>query len=96
MKDDYLTLRLPRELTRALARWARPRGLSKSGVVREALLRYLQPPPLSGGTTLGITGNELASRWSEFPRLLPEEAAAWGADLEAARRALPAPAEPWE
>lgn len=45
MKDSQLTLRLPRDLQRALARRARERGVPKSQVVREALQAYLAAPP---------------------------------------------------
>jgi hypothetical protein len=41
MKDSQLTLRLPRDLDRVLARRARERGVPKSQVVREALQAYL-------------------------------------------------------
>lgn len=46
MKDDQLTLRLPRELARQLARRAREQRVKKSEVVREALQSYLAPEPL--------------------------------------------------
>jgi hypothetical protein len=39
--DAQITLRLPRELARALARRARERGVPKSRLVREALESYL-------------------------------------------------------
>jgi len=45
MKDDQVTLRLPRELARRLARRARELGEPKSHVVREALQQYLAPLP---------------------------------------------------
>jgi hypothetical protein len=45
MKDDQLTLRLPRELSRALDRRARERGVPKSQLVREALQAYLAGAP---------------------------------------------------
>lgn len=45
MKEDQLTLRLPRELARLLARRARDRGLPKSQVVREAIQAYLADQP---------------------------------------------------
>jgi hypothetical protein len=41
MKDQQLTLRLPRELARALAERARESGTPKSQLVREALQAYL-------------------------------------------------------
>lgn len=39
--DNQITLRLPTELTRRLNRQARARGVKKSQIVREAVLRYL-------------------------------------------------------
>ncbi|MBI4543335.1 MAG: ribbon-helix-helix protein, CopG family [Gemmatimonadetes bacterium] len=39
--DDQLTLRIPRDLARALSRQARERAVPKSQVVREALAGYL-------------------------------------------------------
>jgi predicted DNA-binding protein len=50
MKEDQLTLRLPRDLARLLARRARERGLPKSQVVREAIQVYLASasPPVAG------------------------------------------------
>lgn len=45
MKDHYLTLRLPRELARALAQRARERRTPKSQLVREALEAYLAGSP---------------------------------------------------
>ena len=44
MKDSQLTLRLPRDLERALSRRARERGVPKSQLVREALQAYLAAP----------------------------------------------------
>jgi hypothetical protein len=48
---EQLTLRLPRDLERTLARRARERGVPKSQVVREALQAYLAeaPPVESAG-----------------------------------------------
>ncbi len=40
--ESQLTLRLPRELARELARAAKARGLKKSQVVREAVAEYLE------------------------------------------------------
>ena len=47
MQDNQVTLRLPRELARQLARRARELGEPKSHVVREALQKYLAPEPLT-------------------------------------------------
>ena len=96
MKDDHLTLRLPRDLARALARWARERGVPKSRVVREAVARYLVPASASPVTPPLVTGAELAERWARLPRLTPEEAGELSADLAAARRELPKVRNSWE
>lgn len=96
MKDEHLTLRLPRELARALARWARERGVTKSQLAREAVARYLaraEAAPASTARTL--TAAELAARWGLLPRLTPEEANDLTIDLEAARRSLPDLRTPW-
>lgn len=92
MKDTHLTLRLPRELARALARWAKDLGLPKSEVAREAVARYLAPAP--AGRML--TAAELAKAWGSVPRLSPADAEGLGADIAASRRGLPAPRDPWE
>ncbi len=42
------------------------------------------------------SAHELARRWETLPHLTPEEAADFATDLEAARRELPSPADPWE
>ena len=50
MKDDQLTLRLPRDLARLIERRARERGLPRSQVIREALEAYLaEPAPAASG-----------------------------------------------
>jgi Arc/MetJ-type ribon-helix-helix transcriptional regulator len=41
MQDDQVTLRIPRELARALRQQARERGVPSSQIVREALQAYL-------------------------------------------------------
>lgn len=95
MKDDHLTLRLPRELARAVARWARERGLPKSHVVREAVAHYLGAAPGEPGTVRTVTASELAARWPGLPRLAPDDARDLEADVSAARRSLPPPPNPW-
>lgn len=95
MKGDHLTLRLPRELARAVARWARDRGLPKSYVVREAVARYLGISPDEPATVRTVTAAELAARWPGLPRLAPDEARDLEADVSAARRTLPPPPDPW-
>ncbi len=39
--DSQITLRLPRELARALSKRAKARGVPKSQLVREAVTRYM-------------------------------------------------------
>ena len=41
--DDQMTLRLPGDLARRLARRAREAGVKRSAVVREALVAFLGP-----------------------------------------------------
>ena len=94
MKDSHLTLRLPAELARALARWARQRGIPKSQVAREAVARYLVPAASPGPPTPRLTARALSVRWPLLPRLEPKEAAALQADMLAGRKALPAPRSP--
>ena len=95
MKDDHLTLRIPRDLARALDRWARERGVPKSQLAREAVARYLSPDPRSDLSARTVTAAQLAERWGHLPRLTPEEAAGLAVDLEAARRSLPDLRSPW-
>lgn len=93
MKNSHLTLRLPRELARALAHWARERGLPKSELAREAVARYLAPPP---ATTRLLTAAELAARWPLLPRLSPPEATRLGDTIDASRRRLRPVRPAWE
>ncbi len=93
MKTSHVTLRLPRELARALTRWARERGVAKSHVVREAVTAYLNAGPAA--TPRQLTAAALTERWPELPRLTPKEADALADDVAAARDALPAPGS-WE
>jgi hypothetical protein len=95
MKNDHLTLRLPAELTRALARWARDHGLPKSQAVREAVARYLSVAT-PADTLRRVTARELAARWPSLPRLAPEDAADFADDLASGRDALPVVRPPWE
>ena len=94
MKDSYLTLRLPRDLARALAHWARAHRMAKSAMVREAVAAYLTPP--APAPDMVVTAGELASRWPTLPRLLPGDAEALERDVAASRAALPAPRAPWD
>jgi Arc/MetJ-type ribon-helix-helix transcriptional regulator len=94
---EYLTLRLPAELARALSRLAKTRRLSKSAVVREAVERYLAPPAPEEPTRR-VTGRELAALLDSLPRLSPEEAKAFARDLARARSELAQveARDPWE
>lgn len=96
MKDDYLTLRLSRELARALSRWARDRGVPKSHVVREAVSSYLTPVSSGLESPRTLTAAELAGRWPSLARLSPDEARALDADLAEARQQLPPAGARWE
>ncbi len=95
MKDSHLTLRLPADLARALARWARARGLPKSEVAREAVARYLAPVPVARPARQ-ITARELALLWPALPRLSAAEASAFAADLGRMRSELPPARAAWE
>lgn len=95
MKDRHLTLRLPADLARALSRLARARGLPRSQVVREALAGLLTPSAPEPSSSRR-TARDLAARWSDLPRLLPEEAIDLARDIEASRTQLPALDERWE
>lgn len=95
MKDTHLTLRLPRELARALAKFARDHGLPKSHVAREAVARYLAPLEAARESRRSVTALDLAERWPAVPRLTAEEATAFAADIAASRGALPVVPPPW-
>ena len=98
MKDDHLTLRLSRELARALARWARERGVPKSQLAREAVVSYLSPAGPAAEAPARpppVSASELAARWTRLPRLTSQEAADLAGDIAAARHALPAAHPPW-
>lgn len=94
MKDSHLTLRLPTDLARALAQWARAHGVPKSQVAREAVTRYLLPAPAARPLT--VTAGDLAARWASLPRLTGPEAEALGADIAAGRVALLPVRAAWE
>jgi len=95
MKDSHLTLRLPAGLARALARWARDRGVPKSQLVREAVARYLAPSSATAERAPQVSARAFAERWAVLPRLTPEEARDLEADVAAARAALPPVRAPW-
>lgn len=93
---DYLTLRLPADLARALSRWAKARRVPKSAVVRDAVARYLAPSTPPEGAARRVTGRELAARWARIPHLTPKEAQDLATDIAAGREALPALRTAWE
>ena len=95
MKDSHLTLRLPADLARALARWARSRRVPKSQLVREAVTRYLAPSTAPAARPPQVTARTFAEHWAALPRLTPEEAGNLEADIAAARAALPPVRTPW-
>jgi len=97
MKDDHLTLRLPRDLARALARWAHEHGIPKSQVVREAVTRYCLPAAIAPDPVVpAVTAAAFVAQWARLPRLAPEEATDFESDIHAARRALPGAPDTWE
>ena len=61
MKDDQITLRLPRALARALADQARQRRVPKSLLVREALEAYLAAPEAAQGAAWQRVGEMVGS-----------------------------------
>ena len=79
MKDSQLTLRLPQDVVRAIARLARERGVAKSQVVREAIQQYVaaEPASISGATwdrvkhMVGSLGaNRAASERDQIARMI--------------------------
>lgn len=67
--DSQITLRLPRDLARALSRRAKDRGVPKSQLVREAVARYIaEPEPLSD--------EEFNARLAQFVGKFPGDHAA--------------------
>jgi hypothetical protein len=95
MKNSHLTLRLPADLARALARVARGRSVPKSQVVREAVASYLAPSSVRTERPPQVTARAFAERWAALPRLTPDEARDLEADIAAARAALPPVRAPW-
>ncbi|MGH7700943.1 MAG: ribbon-helix-helix protein, CopG family [Gemmatimonadales bacterium] len=95
---SHLTLRLPAELARALARWARIRRVPKSALVREAVARYLAPNPPPVPPTRRVTARELAALLASLPHLSREQAEVFARDLETARSELARleQRDPWE
>ena len=98
MRDMHLTLRLTRDLARAVSRWAKAHGVAKSQVVREAVASYV------GGSTAGsgpaepalvVTGRMAAARWSSLPHLTADEAGGLAGGIAASRTSLRNVTPPW-
>lgn len=96
MKDSHLTLRLPAALGDALDARAAEDRVPKSQVVREAVVRYLDPEQTARPERRQVTARELAARWPTLPHLSHEEAAAFEADITCAGDSMPLPESPWE
>ena len=62
MKDSHLTLRIPAELARALARKAKALGIPKSQMAREAVTRYLVPSADEEAPSRLPTARQFAAR----------------------------------
>ena len=84
-------------MSRALARRARERGVPRSQVVREAMAGYLAGESGARASASGrlVSASELAAKWRTIPRLTAAEADDFAEEIEAARRAVPAPPSPW-
>ncbi|MBL8996296.1 MAG: ribbon-helix-helix protein, CopG family [Gemmatimonadetes bacterium] len=94
-QEEAVSVRLPRELARALERSAAARGVPKSAVVREAVSQYLIDPPPRPAVRL-VSGADLARAWAQRPRLAPGDAEAFERDIREARE-FPLPQQdPWE
>lgn len=99
MRDMHLTLRLSRDLARAVARWARAHGVAKSQVVRDAVASYVgMASSTAASAELGaaMTARVVAARWSALPHLSAEEAGGLAGGIAASRTSLPQVAPPWE
>jgi hypothetical protein len=95
MDSTHITLRLPEQLAKAVARWARLHDQPRSQVVREAVAQYLGGKPTSAGPP-SISARELGVRWPDLPRLTSEEVDSLSADIAAGRAMLPAVRTSWE
>jgi hypothetical protein len=99
MRDKHLTLRLSRDLARAVSRWAKAHGVAKSQVVREAVASYVgttmdAAPPAAHGDVL--SARAVSARWASLPHLSPKEAGGLAGGIAASRTSLPQATQPWE
>lgn len=95
MKTDALTLRLSADLSRALRRLAKLKGVPKSQVVREAVAEYVSASS-ARSVVEEISARAVALSWPRMPRLTPEEASAFATDIGDARESLVLPPAAWE
>jgi hypothetical protein len=94
MSDTPLSVRLTAELAESLDRRAAERGVGRSMVVLEAVASYLTSAPAPNPVRLMPVAAFLAA-WPMAPRLTPEEAVAYAADLYVDRETLPPLDDPW-
>ena len=95
----HLTLRLSRDLARAVSRWARAHGVAKSQVVRDAVASYVgvaAPAPAPDELAAVVTARAASVRWAALPHLSAEEAGGLAGGIAASRTSLPRVTPPWE
>jgi len=98
MRDMHLTVRLSRDLARAVSRWAKAHGIGKSQVVRDAVAAYVgvaAPVPAPSDQTT-LTARQAAARWASLPHLSPDEAGGLAGSIAASRTSLPRAGSTWE
>lgn len=99
MRDMHLTLRLSRELARAVSRWARSHGVAKSQVVRDAVASYVglaSPGDAPAEHAQVVSARAVSDRWATLPHLSVEEAGGLAGGIAASRTSLPKVTPPWE
>jgi metal-responsive CopG/Arc/MetJ family transcriptional regulator len=67
--EDQITVRLPKELNRALGAAARRSGRRRSEVIRLSLVAYLTPGPAGRGQPIDRVRGLIGSLESEMPDL---------------------------
>lgn len=99
MRDMHLTLRLSRDLARAVSRWAKAHGVAKSQVVREAVASYVGASAAASAPSeheTVLTGRVAASRWASLPHLTTDEAGGVAGGIAASRTSLRNVVPPWD
>jgi len=99
MRDMHLTLRLSRDLARAVSRWAKAHGVAKSQVVRDAVANYVGATSAASAPLehdAGLTARDASHRWASLPHLSVEEAGGLAGGIAASRTSLPRVTPPWE